>query len=116
MFARRNSVRMDFLFRLNVRMENVEHFWRTFQVIRYIHNTYSYTYLPLAEVSREESRSALVDLILEYELFVIVAFLGPNLERVVNFMERYVAENISYGKQITRRLRNVTKLSFLFIQ
>ena len=46
--------------------------------------------LSFSEVSREEASSALVDLILEYKLFVMVAYLGPNLVKVVNFMERYV--------------------------
>ena len=39
--------------------------------------------LSFSEVSREEASSALVDLILEYKLFVMVAYLGPNLVKVV---------------------------------
>ena len=57
--------------------------------------------LSFSEVSREEVSSALVDLILEYELLVMVAYLGPNLVKVVNFMERYAGENIPPGTQIS---------------
>ena len=68
-----------------------------------IHKSLPYLFrLSFSEVSREEASSALVDLILEYELFIMVAYLGPNLVKVVNFMERYAVENIPPGTQISR--------------
>ena len=39
-------------------------------------------------VTRSSSRSAVVELITRLELFVTVAFVGDNLEEVVDFMDR----------------------------
>ena len=41
-----------------------------------------------AAVTRSSSRSAVVELITRLELFVTVAFVGDNLEEVVDFMDR----------------------------
>ena len=41
-----------------------------------------------AAVTQSSSRSAVVELITRLELFVTVAFVGDNLEEVVDFMDR----------------------------
>ena len=41
-----------------------------------------------AALTRSSSRSAVVELITRLELFVSVAFVGDNLEEVVDFMDR----------------------------
>ena len=43
----------------------------------------------LPEMSSSANRSQLLDLIMEYNLYVKVAFLGSNLDATVNFMDGY---------------------------
>ena len=95
-FARKTSARGDSSCRLDARTHSARCCWQTIQVQDMPSNVNNHKILMLLNknifslaVPRSSSRSAVVELITRLELFVTVAFVGDNLEEVVDFMDRW---------------------------
>ena len=73
---------------LSVNISTVQSCWPATQVRNT--NTVFFQYGTLSDMATPGNKSSLVQLIQSYGLNVQVAFLGPNLEYVVDYFERYV--------------------------